>query len=93
MKVTEYIPTEKLCQFHEILCTTGGRYLRNPLLLGQRVKVYYEPGDYKAQREAWARCVTPICETRRNQWWRVAFATLWPAGLTWMSQVKRIFTG
>jgi len=34
--------------------------------------VHYEPGDYKAQREAWARCVTPIREARRNQWWRVA---------------------
>lgn len=88
MIVTEYIPAEKLCQFHEILCATGGRYLRSPLLLGQRVKVHYEPGDYKAQCKAWRRCLTPIRETRRDKWRRVGVAALWSAGLTWMSQVK-----
>lgn len=72
MIVTEYVPSEKMGQFHEILCATGGRYLRDPLPLWQRVEVHYEPGDYIAQREAWARCMTPIREVRRDQWWRVA---------------------
>ena len=72
MQVTEYIPAEKLGQFHEILCATGGRYLRDPFQLWRRVEVHYEPGDYKSHREAWARCVTPIREVRRDQWWRVA---------------------
>lgn len=58
MIVTEYVPSEKMGQFHEILCATGGRYLRDPLPLWQR--------------EAWARCMTPIREVRRDQWWRVA---------------------
>lgn len=57
--------------YSTILLPTGGRYLGNPLPLRQHVKVYYEPGDYKAQCEAWERCVTPISETRRDQWWRV----------------------
>ena len=72
MQITEYVPADKLCQFHAILCATGGRYLRDPLPMWQRVQVHYEPGDYKAHREAWARCVTPIREVRRDQWWRVA---------------------
>jgi hypothetical protein len=70
MQVTENIPAEKLEQFHEILVATGGRYLRNPFPLWSVVQVHYEPGDYAAQREAWARCVTPIREARRDQWWR-----------------------
>ena len=71
MIVTEYIPAEKMGQFHEILCETGGRYLRDPLPLWKRVEVHYEPGDYVAHREAWARCVTPICESNSDQWWRI----------------------
>ena len=72
MQITEYVPADKLCQFHAILCATGGRYLRDPLPMWQRVQVHYEPGDYKAHREAWARGVTPIREARRDQRWRVA---------------------
>ena len=69
--VTEYISVEKIAQFHAIICSTGGRYISNPLLYGRRVFVSYEPGDYIAHAKAWARCVTPIREVRRNQWWRV----------------------
>lgn len=72
MIITEYIPDEKMQQFHEILCATGGRYLRKPFPLFKRVEVHYAPGDYKAQCEAWKRCVTPIIEVRKDQWWRVA---------------------
>ena len=70
MQVTEYVPVDKMSQFHAILCATGGRYLRNPLPLWNRVQVHYEPGDYVAQSEAWQRCNTPIREVLRNQWWR-----------------------
>lgn len=70
MIVTEYIPAEKLGQFHEILKATGGRYLSNPIRVSQDVLVNYAPGDFMAQSEAWKRCVTPIRETRRDQWWR-----------------------
>lgn len=82
MKVTEYVPTEKMGQFHTILCATGGRYLRNPLPLRQHVKVYYEPGDYKAQCEAWERCVTPDPRDATGSMVASGVATLWPAGLT-----------
>ena len=70
--ITEYIPVVNIQQFHAILCSTGGRYLSNPFLLGRRVLVHYEPGDYIAHNDAWSRCVTPIRELRRDQWWRVA---------------------
>ena len=72
MMVTEYIPIEKIHQFHEILCATGGRHLSSPFIVGKRVFVHYEPGDYIAHDEAWARSVTPIREVRRDQWWRIA---------------------
>lgn len=71
MKVTEYIPPDKLVQFHEILCATGGRYLRNPFLNWDRVVVCYEPGDYVAQCEALVQRVTPIRDVRRYRWWHV----------------------
>lgn len=71
MIITEFIPVSKFSKFHEILCSTGGRYLRNPELVGIYYYVQYEPGDYKAHRDAWARCVTQIREVRKNQWWRV----------------------
>ena len=77
MKITEYIPVEKMDQFHEILCATGGRYLRNPIQLWSRVEVHYEPGDYKAMTDAWSRCTTKINECRRDQWWRVVLRRLW----------------
>ena len=71
MQITEYVPIEKMPQFHAILCETGGRYLRQPQVLWYSVEVCYEPGDYTAHREAWERCTTPIREVNRNQWWRV----------------------
>lgn len=71
MIVTEYVPVEKMKQFHDILCATGGRYVRDPLELFGTFEVCYEPGDHAAQREAFDRCVTPIKEVRRDQWWRV----------------------
>lgn len=68
--VTEYIPRERFAEFHAILCSTGGRYLRNPFELWTVVEVHYEPGDYVEQCRAWARCVTSIRETRRAPLWR-----------------------
>lgn len=85
MKVAGYVPQEKMGQFHAILCATGGRYLRNPLLLYGGVEVHYEPGDYVAQLEAWTRCVTPIREVRRDQWWR---RMLRRCGLWFLARMK-----
>ena len=70
MIVTEYIPNKKMRQFHDILCSTGGRYLRNPFPMFSKVEVHYEPGDYIAHREAWTACNTPIREKIANQTWR-----------------------
>jgi len=64
------VPAERIRQFHEILCATGGRYLRNPHKVGSVVLCDYAPGDYKAQCEAWNRITTPIKEVRKDQWWR-----------------------
>jgi len=72
MIITEYIPIEKFNQFHEILCNTNGKYLRNPFVLFARVEVCYEPGDYETQCKAWKRCITPIKEVNKNQLWRIA---------------------
>ncbi len=69
MIVTEYIPKERFQQFHEILCSTGGRYTREPFYLWTTVEVQYEPGE--DTMEAWHRCTTPIREKMSNQWWRV----------------------
>lgn len=68
--VTQYIPLERFAQFHEILCSTGGRYLRNPFELFTTVEVHYAPGDYAEQCRAWERCLTPIREVRRVPMWR-----------------------
>lgn len=64
------IPANRLRQFHDILCSTGGRYLRGPLRVGNIVIVDYEPGDYEAFTEAWSRVTIPVRELRRDQWWR-----------------------
>lgn len=73
MICTRYIPKEKFSQFHEILCATGGRYVREPFPIFSTVEVQYEPGDYVALEEAWSRCNTMISEKNSNQWWRVMF--------------------
>lgn len=66
----ESVPKAKYSQFHDILCATGGRYLANPLDCGDTVRVSYEPGDYRAQAEAWNRCTQPVLEVRKDQAWR-----------------------
>lgn len=71
MNVNECIQVEKFARFHEILCSTGGRYLRDPVRSWDGVRVYYEPGDYETQCKLWRQYLTPIRETRRDQWWRV----------------------
>lgn len=64
------IPLHKLKQFHEILCATGGRYIRNPYKVGDVFKVSYTCGDYVAQQEAWNRCTQDIKEIRKDTKWR-----------------------
>lgn len=71
MKVfDEFVPTGKLRQFHEILCATGGRYLRSPRAVSGGYRVDYCPGDCRAQAEAWSRCLIDIVEVRKDQFWR-----------------------
>ena len=68
--VNEMIPAGKMGRFHEILVATGGRYLHNPLLIGQSYMVDYAPGDYVQQSRLWEQAIKPITEVRRDQWWR-----------------------
>ena len=70
VQVSEWVPSDKFGQFHEILCATGGRYLRDPQRCGDRVRVEYETSRYEAHCDAWRRSVTDIVEVRRDQWWR-----------------------
>lgn len=70
MIITESIPKEKFAQFHEILCKTGGRYLRPPFQRFDSIEVHYAPGDYGTQLELWYQCIKKINEVRRDQWWR-----------------------
>lgn len=67
----ERVPANKLAAFQEILRCTGGYFLSNPRPLKDDLYlVDYEPGDYRAQTEAWSRCMTPIREVRKDQRWR-----------------------
>lgn len=70
------IPKNRMRQFHEILCATGGRYISNPRDCGDVMRVDYEPGDYKAQCEAWRNCTEIVREKRKDQWWRKAWRRL-----------------
>lgn len=64
------IPKNRMRQFHEILCATGGRYTSNPRDCGDVMRVDYAPGDYRAQNEAWRQVTTDVKEVRKDQWWR-----------------------
>jgi hypothetical protein len=67
----ERVPAGKLVAFQEILRFTGGYFLANPRPLNaDTYLVDYEPGNYRAQTEAWNRCMTPIREVRKDQRWR-----------------------
>jgi hypothetical protein len=77
MIITDYIPKEKFQQFHEILCATGGRYLREPFPLFNKIEVHYEPGDYQAECDAWQKCITPIKEVRRDKLWHKILRRCW----------------
>ena len=68
--VSDRIPVEKMQRFHEILISTGGRYVRSPTKVGGIYLVDYAPGDYAEQSLLWTRYVTPIREKRRDQRWR-----------------------
>lgn len=68
MQYTRYIPKEKFQVFHDILCATGGRYVRNPLELFNSVEVCYTPGEQTEQ--AWERATKHIVEKMSNQTWK-----------------------
>lgn len=64
------VPLNKMGQFHEILCATGGRYLGNPQRNRAEYRVSYIPGDYEAMCMAWSLVTQEIRETRKDQPWR-----------------------
>lgn len=68
---TDYIPKNKFQEFHKILCSTGGFYLQNPIILGEKVFVNFEYGDYKQHCHLWDRLNTEIKEVRYDQKWRI----------------------
>jgi hypothetical protein len=69
IKVTQMIDRKHMQRFHEILCDTDGRYLRDPMVIGERVSVQVEMGDYVRFNELWARVVTPIKEVDSTGFW------------------------
>lgn len=64
------IPKNRMRQFHQILCATGGRYTSNPRDCGDVMRCDYEPGDHLAQALAWRRITEDVREVRKDQWWR-----------------------
>lgn len=69
----EPVAINKMKQFHEILCATGGRYTSNPRLSGDVYRVDYTYEDIQAYKkfcDAWNQLNTSIVEIRRDQWWR-----------------------
>jgi len=65
------IPKDKMTQFHEILCATGGRYIEDPQFVKHenQYRVSYTPG--KETEKLWHRCLTEIKEVRKDQKWRI----------------------
>jgi len=64
------IPKNRMRQFHEILCATGGRYTSNPRDCGDVFRCDYVPGDHLAQTLAWRLITEDVREVRKDQWWR-----------------------
>lgn len=65
MKVfSQSIPKNKFLQWHQILCQTQGRYINNPIVIGDVVKVNYEPGNYLEQEKMWQTINTVILEKK-----------------------------
>ncbi len=66
------IPKNRMRQFHEILCATGGRYTSSPRVCGDVIRCDYVPGDHLAQTLAWLLITEGVKEVRKDQWWRRA---------------------
>jgi hypothetical protein len=62
------IKANQMAKFHETLCSTGGRYLRNPMHEdgSDIIRVSYEPGDYVEQCRLWKLYTTEIKESTRK---------------------------
>lgn len=72
IECTDRIPIERFKQWHDIiLCSTGGRYITNPIRGVSGVYVVYKPGDHKKQCELYNRITTSIIEVRKDQKWRI----------------------
>lgn len=70
VKVTEYVPNEKLKQFTELLSSCGGYFTHNPRYGKLTTWVSYEVEDYARFSKAWRRVNTPIVEKRKDGLWR-----------------------
>jgi len=68
----EPIPANKINQFHEILCATGGRYIGEPIYQVnlKQYRVSYKPGNYANQSKMWKQATTSIREVDSRQWWK-----------------------
>lgn len=71
------IPARKLGQFHEILCITEGRYIRNQFPKGTMIEVCFEPGDNCRMQELLDRISIDVIEVRKDQWWRKLLRRCW----------------
>lgn len=76
IECSDRIPIDKFNLWHEILCSTGGRYIRNPIFLDKCVYVEYKAGDYKQQCDMYHRLTMSIIEKRKDHKWRVILRRL-----------------
>ena len=73
VKISESVPRQKMDQFHGILKACGGRYLHNPIEIGDVFCVSYEYEDVRNSNEhgkRWRRATEDVREVRKDQWWR-----------------------
>jgi hypothetical protein len=75
----ETVPKNRLRQFNEILISTGGRYVSEPIFMANgEVRVCYQHGDYQEMTDRWYRLLNPpIRVVRKDQRWRRLWRRLW----------------
>lgn len=67
------IPTEKMGQFHQLLCNTRGHYMSIPFIMNGEFVVHFEYGDRKSFDSTWNRIVNPVDYTTQ---WRGIFSKI-----------------
>lgn len=79
IRISEFIPVNRMQQFHDILKACGGRYCHDPIRMFGGFSVAYSYDDVNAANEhtlRWARITTDVREVRKDQWWRKRFRRL-----------------